>query len=347
LIAAPLSTRNVSVDRDAWNAALATLDGHLLQSWEWGEFKGDHGWRTVRVAVGGTQPRAMAQVLFRHKGPLSIGYVPRGPAMASGDLEAARLLFDEVDKAARRHRAISVMFEPDKPVDGLTRHPVAELEPTSQHLQPARTVKVMLADDESLLAGMHQKTRYSVRLAPRKGVTVDRHVGEDGDALAAFYSMLQETSHRNEFGIHTAAYYASFMKHFGERAVLLIARVEGHPAAGLIAATFGQDAIYMYGASDTRYRSLGAAFNLQFQAMQWGRERGAIQYDLWGIPEEDPPKDNEHRDHVPATKGDDWRGLFRFKTGFGGSIVTYPSPVQRVYHTRLSSLADRFIAHSQ
>ena len=32
----------------------------------------------------------------------------------------------------------------------------------------------------------------------------------------------------------------------------------------------------------------GAAFNLQFQAMQWGRELGAAQYDLWGIPDQDP-----------------------------------------------------------
>ncbi len=124
------------------------------------------------------------------------------------------------------------------------------------------------------------------------------------------------------------------MRQFPENAVLFIARVDGHPAAGLIAATFGSDAIYMYGASDTKYRSLGAAFNLQFEAMKWGRERGARQYDLWGIPDQDPPTDNEHKDHVPATKGDDWRGLYRFKTGFGGSIVSYPASIQRTYHRR-------------
>jgi lipid II:glycine glycyltransferase (peptidoglycan interpeptide bridge formation enzyme) len=137
------------------------------------------------------------------------------------------------------------------------------------------------------------------------------------------------------------------MKRFPENAVLFIARVDGHPAAGLIAAAFGSDAIYMYGASDTKYRSLGAAFNLQFHAMQWGRERGAKMYDLWGIPEVDPPKDNEHKDHVPATKGDDWRGLYRFKTGFGGSIVSYPPSIQRTYHRRLAKLADRMVGRSQ
>jgi lipid II:glycine glycyltransferase (peptidoglycan interpeptide bridge formation enzyme) len=81
--------------------------------------------------------------------------------------------------------------------------------------------------------------------------------------------------------------------------------------------------------------------------MQWGRALGATQYDLWGIPDQDPPKDNEHRDHVPATKGDDWRGLYRFKTGFGGSIVSYPLSIQRTYHPRLSKLAERAIGRAQ
>lgn len=341
------SNSTFSRDCETWNGALAELNGHLLQTWEWGSFKREHGWHPERVSVGGDAPRAMAQVLFRHKGPVSVGYIPRGPVVADGDFEASRLLLDRIDDVSRRHRAFYVMIETDKPIAGFTEQPFFGIDPGPPHLQPGRTVKVPLLDDDVLLAGMHQKTRYSVRLAPRKGVTVDRHAGDDRPAIDEFYAMLAETSRRNEFGIHTVDYYASFLHHFPERAVLFIARVDGHPAAGIIAAAFGSDAIYMYGASDTKYRSLGAAFNLQYQAMQWGREQGATQYDLWGIPDEDPPKDNEHRDHVPATKGDDWRGLYRFKTGFGGSIVSYPHSIQRTYHKRLSQLADRFIGRSQ
>lgn len=341
------SGKRVSADPMAWNEALRGLGGHLLQTWEWGEFKSDYGWRPERIAVGGDTPRAMAQVLYRHKGPFSIGYIPRGPAVAPGDLEATRLLLDAIDANARTHRALSITIETDVPIEGLTEHPFPGVVTGPSHLQPGRTVKVPLVDDDTLLAGMHQKTRYSVRLAPRKGVIVDRHTGDDRPALDEFYCMLEETSKRNEFGVHTADYYQDFMKRFQDNAVLFIARVDGHPAAGLISAVFGSDAIYMYGASDTKYRSLGAAFNLQFKAMQWGRELGALQYDMWGIPDVDPPKDNEHKDRVPATKGDDWRGLYRFKTGFGGSILTYPEAIQRTYHRRLARLADRMIGRSQ
>lgn len=344
-----LSNTHVQITQNAraWNGALAGLDGHFLQSWEWGQFKQDHGWFPERVAVGASDTRAMAQILFRKKGPASIGYIPRGPVVIPGDLEASRLLLDRIDAVARRHRALSVMIESDRPIDGFTQHPFAELECGGPHLQPGRTVKVPLLDDQALLAGMHQKTRYSVRLAPRKGVEVEYHGGDDGVAIDAFYGMLLETSVRNEFGIHTRDYYASFLKHFPERSVLLLARIDGHPAAGLIAAVFGSDGLYMYGASDTKFRAVGAAFNLQFRAMQWCREQGASFYDLWGIPEVDPPKDNDHLDRVPATKGDDWRGLYRFKTGFGGSIVNYPPAVQRTYHARLAHLADRAMGRSQ
>jgi peptidoglycan pentaglycine glycine transferase (the first glycine) len=337
----------VERDAEAWNDALRALDGNLLQTWEWGAFKGEYGWRPERIAVGGDEPRAMAQVLFRHKGPVSIGYVPRGPATVPGDLEATKLLLDAIDSRARKHRALFVTFEANVPLDGITQSALPGLEPGPPHVQPGRTVKVPLLDDEKLLAGMHQKTRYSVRLAERKGVQVEQFAGDNPAALNAFYSMLSETSQRNEFGIHTEQYYRDFLRHFTGKSVLFIASVDGHPAAGIIAAVFGSDAIYMYGASDTKYRSLGAAFNLQFRAMQWGREQGAKFYDLWGIPMVDPPKDNEHKDHVPATKGDDWRGLYRFKTGFGGSIVSYPPVVQRMYHRRLAHLAERIVGRNQ
>ncbi len=347
MAAATKNADAVEHDSAAWNEALISLGGNLLQSWEWGEFKRGQGWQPERIAAGGPVPRAMAQVLFRHKGPVSIGYIPRGPVVVPGDLEASRLLLDHIDTVARRHRALYLMIETDGAVDGFTDRPFGGLTAGPAHLQPGRTVKVPLLDDDALLAGMHQKTRYSVRLAPRKGVSVDRYTGRDERAIDEFYGMLEETSTRNQFGIHTRDYYASFLEHFADRAVLFIARIDDHPAAGLIAAVFGTDAIYMYGASDTKYRSLGAAFNLQFQAMQWGRDRGAVLYDLWGIPETDPPKDNDHLARVPATKGDDWRGLYRFKTGFGGAIVSYPPSIQRTYHARLAKLAGRVIGQSQ
>jgi peptidoglycan pentaglycine glycine transferase (the first glycine) len=335
--------RTTNCPDQAWDYALNALNGHLLQSWEWGNFKSKHGWDVERVSVGGAEPTAMAQVLFRRRGPFSLGYMPRGPAFHNGDTGAVEELFDLIDDLCRRRRAVHLIVETNRPLpftgafreNGFVRGP--------EHFQPSRTVKVKLLDDEALLAQMHQKTRYSVRLAYRRGVEIRRE-SPTAEAIGRFYSLLHETSNRNEFGIHSESYYRDFVQMFGDRAILLIAYVEQEPAAAVISACFGREAIYMYGASSTAHRAHGAAFALQFEAMRWAREHGCEHYDLWGIPNEDPKTAHEDGTRVAGTKGDDWSGLYKFKVGFGGEIVGYPTTLERRYHPFVSFAVRRLYA---
>ncbi len=284
----------------------------------------------------------MAQVLFRHKGPASIGYVPRGPVL-SGDAAALwPALRDGIDTLARQHRAISIIFEPDTPLALTGTFFDAGVVKGPGHIQPVRTVKVPLLDDDALLAQMHQKTRYNVRLACRRGVTF-QPLPATPEHVAEFYGLMQDTAQRNEFEIHSIDYYADFLDVFGDDALLMGAWSNGGSlAAMLIAAVSGDEAIYMYGASSSQHRAHGAGFALQFEAMKWARERGAKTYDLWGIPPADPESmADKHANRIAGTKGEDWRGLYRFKTGFGGDIVTYPPTMERRYVPLLPWLARR------
>jgi peptidoglycan pentaglycine glycine transferase (the first glycine) len=324
--------------QSAWDEAALRLNGHLLQSWRWGEFKSLHGWSVDRVAIGGDSPTAMAQILFTRRGPLEIAYIPHGPIHSPGDAGSLRELFSKVDQLCRRRGSLYLIVEPNSklPLEGRIKSEgfVRGLE----RVQPSRTVKIPLLADEALLNQMRQKTRYSVRLAERRGVVVEH---SDISGVEAFYRLLSDTSSRNEFGIHSEAYYRDFMRIFGEDALLLFSTIEGEKAAGLIAARFGEEAIYMYGGSSTMHRSHGAAFVIQFEAMGWARDRGSKRYDLWGIPAQDPPPSDEGTEHVSGSKGDDWRGLYKFKTGFGGEIVLYPSTLERRYSPILSFIARR------
>lgn len=283
----------------------------------------------------------MAQVLFRHQGPVSVGYIPRGPLIA-GDVETLwPELWKLIDQVARRRRAISVIVEPSKPLGLMDSYQDAGMVPGPKHFQPQRTVMVPLLDDEQLLKQMHQKTRYSVRLAYRRGVEI-RQMYPTAEAIATFYGLMQDTSRRNSFGIHSLGYYRDFMQLFHDDALMLGAWSEGNLAAVLIGAAFGEEALYMYGATSTEYRAHGAAFALQFEAMKWGRKRGCTRYDLWGIPSSDPDSTRaEDSANIAATRGNDWRGLYRFKTGFGGEIITYPETMERRYIPLLPWLARR------
>lgn len=328
-------TSGVAWNAESWDAQVRRMGGHLLQSWHWGSFKAKHGWSVERVAVGGSEPSAMAQLFFRHKGPLGIAYMPRGPVFQPGDGDAVRELFQVVDERCRKRRAVHLIVETDVPLPFSGSYRTQGFVRGPDHFQPARTVKVPLASDETLLKQMHQKTRYSVRLAERRGVAVVRELPTQ-IVVERFYALLSETSERNEFGIHSADYYGDFVRTFGESAVMLFAMVDDQPAAGLIAARFGREGIYMYGASSTQHRAHGAAFALQFEAMKWAREAGCERYDLWGIPTEDPETTHEDGDRIAGTKGEDWRGLYKFKVGFGGEIVSYPPTLERRYRPFMS-----------
>jgi peptidoglycan pentaglycine glycine transferase (the first glycine) len=329
-------------DRERWDRALRDIDGHMLQSWSWGAFKSRFGWDVERVAVAADDGVALAQVLFRSRFGASIGYIPRGPALpVAGAVEAEDRLWREIDRAARRRRALAVIVERDQGVPTAGEGSKRFL-PGPPHIQPARTVKVELLPDEPLLAQMHQKTRYNIRLAQRRGVTT-RIADPTDEAVDDFYTLLQDTAERNAFGTHDLDYYRGFLREFGENAILLFAEIEDRPVAGLIAAAFGDEAIYMYGASSTRDRAHGAGFLIQFEAMRWARDRGCLRYDLWGIPVLDPQTTQvETGDRIAGTTGQDWRGLYEFKTRFGGQIVQYPPTRERRYVPLLASLARRY-----
>ena len=314
-------------------------DGHLLQSWRWGSFKEQFGWAAERIAVEGERSLTLAQVLFRSRFGVSLGYIPRGPVVSGNDSTAIAALWKEIDRIARRRRALSVIVEPDLHAsNGFDR---VHLDPGPPPIQPARTVKVALHDDDGLLAQMHPKMRYNVRLAQRRGV--ETHSANDRDAADQFYALLEDTARRNDFIIHERGYYQQFLRQFAGDTTVLVAEIEGRAVAAAIPVAFGDEAIYMYGASATQERGHGAAFLLQFEAMRWARERGCRRYDLWGIPEQDPVTSrHEEGDRLVGTSGGDRRGLYEFKTRFGGEIVNYPRPLERRYLPLVPLMARRF-----
>ena len=330
-----------AVDRLEWDAAILSCGGHLLQSWRWGAFKSRFGWEVERIAVSRSGRTALAQVLFRTKAGVSIGYIPRGPVWPSDEAEGVGELWARIDEVARRRRTLAIIVEPDRPLPEpsnlkarLTRGP--------EPIQPARSVKVDLLDDQSLMDQMHPKTRYNVRLALRRGVLT--RIAEQPDvSIGEFYEMLRDTASRNDFVVHAPNYYREFLHLFADDACLAFAEIDGRPVAGAVAAVFGDEGVYLYGASSTQERAHGAAFLLQHEMMRWARGRGARRYDLWGIPEYDPDSSvSESGDRLAASTGNDRRGLYEFKTRFGGQIVRYPPPLERVYHPFLATLARRF-----
>ena len=310
--------------------------GHLLQSWTWGEFKAHFGWQPLRIAaVEGNDIVAAAQILFRPLpvSRLTTAYIPKGP-LVDRSVPATALL-SAIHDICRRKRAISLKVEPDWE-DGAEQRSWLEEQgfiPSKQNVQPRRTIVIDLTlDEEAILAQMKPKTRYNIRLAQRKEVSVRLGTADD---LSTFYELLEATSRRAKFGIHTQAYYTQAWQLFAgqETMSLFLAQYDGKTLAALMVFAWGNKAYYMYGASSSEERQRMPNHLLQWEAMRWARARGCRTYDLWGIPDVDESEIGpdialaEERGVLSAGMG----GLYRFKCGFGGREVRYVGAYDYVY----------------
>ncbi len=340
-------------DTELWDAFVAaSSDGHILQSSRWGQFKAAFDWQVARVIVeDGGRLVAGAQVLFRPLlrwgtrplGP-TVAYIPKGPIVDWADSQAAGALLEAVHRLSCQRRAILLKIEPDLINDPTTveRLKGHSFRPSSQSVQPRSTILIDLtADAETLLTGMKSKTRYNVRLAERRGVKVREGTADD---LEVFYHLLQITSRRDGFALHSREYYNEVYCHFAPAglAVLLLAVYQGRILAGLMAFAFGRKAWYFYGASSDEERQRMPNHLLQWKAIHWAKARGCLTYDMWGIPDEVGRAPQLYQRTQARTDGL-W-GVYRFKQGFGGEVVRYVGAYDYVYSPVLYRLYNKAVA---
>ncbi|MBN1811283.1 MAG: peptidoglycan bridge formation glycyltransferase FemA/FemB family protein [Anaerolineae bacterium] len=306
--------------RDHWNTALASLPGpHVLQSWEWGEFKSRYGWQPDRCLwLENDQPCAAASVLTRRLGrwPVAVSYVPKGPTLDYSDSGLLNRVLAHLEATARHERALFVKIDPDVQADATAGKAVVEAlrrrgwRPSREQIQFRNTMLLDLTrDPDEILAAMKPKWRYNIRLAGRKDVTI-RH-GQPAD-LPLLYQMYAETSARDGFVIRPEEYYRDAWGSFIDAGLAqpFIAEVEKEPVATVIIFHFGERAWYMVGASRDTHRERMPNHLLQWEAMLWAREQGCTVYDMWGAPD------------VPDESDPMW-GVYRFKQGFGGEFVKH------------------------
>jgi lipid II:glycine glycyltransferase (peptidoglycan interpeptide bridge formation enzyme) len=171
---------------------------------------------------------------------------------------------------------------------------------------------------------MKQKCRYNVRLAEKKGITVQVWNDLDG-----FHRMMGITAGRDGFAVHSLDYYrrAYELFHPAGMAELLVAEYEDRPLASMMVFARGKRSWYLYGASTDEERNRMPAYLLQWQAMRWARLLGCEQYDLWGVPDMDETDLEAQFD----SRSDGLWGVYRFKRGFGGQVVRSAQAFDRIY----------------
>lgn len=235
----------------------------------------------------------------------SYGYAPR-PVIADG--RAFLALMGEV---GARQRAIFFRVEPE---EELKIHNAKFRIYEAPAVQPLETIVIDLShDDDALLAAMHPKTRYNIRVAERHGVVVSERRGEG--VFQDFWRLLTATAARDGFRIHPRPHYEHLLQSnsasFSNE--LFFATYRGEAAAVALVNFYSGVATYLHGGSERTLGHLMAPHLLQWHIIREARRRGCRAYDLWGI-------DETH-----------WPGVSRFKKRFGGSVRRYPGAFDVVF----------------
>ncbi len=340
----PALTVIPNVTQAAWTEALRALPSpHFLQTWEWGALKQQYGWQPHRFLYERDRRMVAAcTVHVRRLGrlPWTIAYVPKGPLLDYCDIGADtgaapfEAVLDHIAAVAKAARAIYVKIDPDFAANNTLAQEIYRRhgwQPSSEQIQfPHTAVLDLKPGPEALLAAMKPKTRYNIRLAARRGVTVEPTT--DWQTLHRLYA---ETARRDAFPIREESYYHALWSSFHQsgQGEAFLARVEGEAVAGLFLMRVGDTGWFFTGASSQRHRRMMPNYLLQWHAIQWLSERGCKRYDLWGAPD-------------VADADDPLWGVYRFKQGFGARYArrlgAYDRALNRPLYAVLTQLAPRY-----
>jgi lipid II:glycine glycyltransferase (peptidoglycan interpeptide bridge formation enzyme) len=179
---------------------------------------------------------------------------------------------------------------------------------------------------DALRKKLDQKWRNQLNRAEKNKIHVS--LSSSDEAFELFPAIYQEMWERKKITQASSLndYIAVQPQLVNEnKLITLIATVEGHPAAGVVASAMGDSAIYLLGATNEFGMKSKASYLLHWRLIQWLKEKGISYYNLGGINPETNP------------------GVYHFKSGFGGNDVTY-SPPLIASGNLFSSLLARIVA---
>jgi len=295
-------------ERKNWNNFIIENEGSLLQSYEWGIFQQSLGKKIWRLDL----KNQVAGLIIKNQLPLgkSYFYCPYGPVIKKS--QGLKLFFDQLAEIAQAEKAIFLKIEPGL---SIKNNQLVK----ADNIQPKKTLILdITASAEEILAQMHSKTRYNIRLAQKKGIEIEMAESPNTREREIFWNLANQTAQRDHFKLYDQEYYEKMLSVLAaERMIkLFLAKYQNKIIAAIIIGLFGQTAYYLHGASDYQYRKLMAPHLLQWQAILKAKILGYRYYDFWGI--------DQHQ----------WPGVTRFKNGFGGTEINYPQAYNLVWQPK-------------
>lgn len=237
------------------------------------------------------------------------------------------LLLEEGKKITKEKKAVFIRIEPVHEFDwSEIAHRFVE------NRQPQSTWILNLHVSESdLLGRMHEKTRYNIRLAEKKGVRIEQKKDSQ-----LFWRLNTIMLRRQRIRSNPLSYFEILLQ---SPAITQINAYVGENAVATTLLYRFQDRLYyLHGASSDEYRNYMAPYVLQWHSILFAKAQNCSVYDFWGIAP--PASSTTPKNMVECFHGYCWdkqhrlAGVTRFKAGFGGEVLSYPEAVEVVLDTK-------------
>lgn len=241
-------------------------------------------------------------------------YVPLGPVIKNVSEPLLVFLKQELQKIAHKENAVFTRldFSPriasDVASKFFTKSPLCTYH--SAYFQPRVEwfLKLDKTENEILMA-MHEKTRYSIRLAERKQITSEIVTENFEKYFDIFYQLMSDTAKRNNFNLHSKEYYQNvFAGLDSENAYISVAKFGEKVLAIDLVIVFSGVANYVFGGSSAEERNRMPTYLAQWRAVCHAKKLGCDFYSFGAISAE-------------ADIHKSWDGITAFKKKFGGEAV--------------------------
>lgn len=311
--------------------------GHYAQGPEWANVKDE--WKNEVIILRDEKGNIKASLsLLIRKLPYvkyTLMYAPRGPVCDLDDEESFKELIRKADELAKKYKAFMLKIDPDilatnENFKEMARKNGFKIEEKIKNvntlLQPRYVFRLDLTGktEDEVFVNFHSKTRYNIRLAGKKGVTLREGTRED---LQQFQDILETTGTRDGFYIRKKEYFEKIYDSFDkDHLKLVFADYEGKPIACVLNIFYGNKEWYLYGGSLNEHRNLMSTYLLQWEMIKQAIARGMDSYDFRGVCATDATHYNE--------------GLYRFKKGFNAEFIEFMD-MHKVYNKLIYFLFEK------
>ena len=213
---------------------------NFQQSIEWGKVKANN-WKNEIVLAEDKDGNIIGSIsVLIRKIPIfgNLMYSSRGPVCDIHDENVLKQLTEGLKELAKKYNAFVLKIEPDiksddqefrKIVTNLKYKIKDDAKNFNEEIQPRYVFRLDLKGktEDEIFKAFHQKTRYNVRLAIKKGVVVKEGTREN---LKDFYEIMKVTGKRDDFIIRPLEYFQKMYDELGKEHVkLLMAYYEDKP----------------------------------------------------------------------------------------------------------------------